>query len=650
MANYSRNQQPENWRIGQYRPIYLWAGPGTIRMNRLKFMDCPVDEAVHMQAHRPEGAERVLKDLYCNWVHLTYDWGFPPEIESEDWQSFEEAVQAYHQAGSKVFSYIQSSNCVFQGSFQEKDWYALDPRRRRITYFTYGGRFMACLGNEAWKEHLRDLISGAIQRGADGIFLDNLFHGSQPLSIFGAWLGSAGCFCQACQQSCRDHTGKAMPVDISPQEPDLPLYLQWRADQVTSLVAHLAEYADRLKPGIPVSANDFDPVMRNSYLVYGIDLAALAKVQDITMIENYGLPRWESQPRPRLANNALTLRTARAMVSGNAHLSVLSYDVGIGFDAVYPPRRYQQGIAEACALGVSMTTKGTEYNDSGEMTLLTSSKYISVHAALRQYHTWIEAHSDWFAPDRVNLAPVGLLYPEMRLWLDWHQLAPLYFEISQALTCLGIPWQVVRSGEIPSSINALLVIGPPDQAQAPGAINIPVIQIDSLKGWELKPQPDISRPGWQRKLATVSITWLLKLYSGKKLMRTLMDGLGMQKIVTQSPFYNVPGSARKEALRQALPQGIYPRVESSQPVLVETWQAGGMIQVHLVNYAASPQRVNVLLGKESEGAMLSPDLSSDQPVEQRWSTENGSVCLDLDIYQILVHWELRWYPPDVGVK
>lgn len=35
------------FRIGVYGPIYLSAGPGTIQIKKLKFMDYPVDEAVH---------------------------------------------------------------------------------------------------------------------------------------------------------------------------------------------------------------------------------------------------------------------------------------------------------------------------------------------------------------------------------------------------------------------------------------------------------------------------------------------------------------------------------------------------------------------------------------------------------------------------
>ncbi|NIS44632.1 MAG: hypothetical protein GWN92_01035, partial [candidate division Zixibacteria bacterium] len=69
------------------------------------------------------------------------------------------------------------------------------------------------------------------------------------------------------------------------------------------------------------------------------------------MIENFGLPKWTTRPKPRLANNALTVRSARILLKDNAHLSILSYDVGIGYDPVYSSRKFQQGIGEAAALG-----------------------------------------------------------------------------------------------------------------------------------------------------------------------------------------------------------------------------------------------------------------------------------------------------------
>ena len=54
-------------------------------------------------------------------------------------------------------------------------------------------------------------------------------------------------------------------------------------------------------------------------------------------------------------------RNSQPFLPEGKHLSVLSYDAGIGFDPVYPTRRILTGMAEAAANGCSMVTKGTEY-------------------------------------------------------------------------------------------------------------------------------------------------------------------------------------------------------------------------------------------------------------------------------------------------
>ncbi|MBU0493415.1 MAG: hypothetical protein KKA73_12470 [Chloroflexi bacterium] len=615
--------------IGHYRPIYLWAGPGTIRMNKLKFMDVAVDEAVHHEAHARAGADCVVDAMRCNWVHLMYDWGFPPEIEQEDWDSFEQAARVYHDKGSPVFAYIQTSNCVYQGSFRDKVWYARDPSGNKITYFTYGGRYMACFDHPEWRQHLKELIRGAIERGADGIFLDNLFQGDQPLSVLGTWSGFVGCHCPVCQQRYRDEFGEPIPVGIRPGDPALARYLHWRADQVTRLMRDMAAYARELRPGIPISANDFDPILRNSYFVYGIDLAALAQVQDVTMIENYGLPRWDDGPPPMLVNNALSIHTAQAMIGGAAHLSMLSYDVGIGFDPVYPVRRYRQGIAEAAAGGASMTTKGTEYYDGTRMTLLTAREYAPIQAALGEFHVWLETHAGLFAADRQNAAPVALLYPGEALWLDWHRLAPVYFGAGQALTVAGIPWRVVRPGDPLDGLRSVLVF---DEAgrQALAGAPVQAIMVPELAGWALPSLRLVARSDLARSIVTPLVRLALKTYSEVKLARWAMDAVGLQKVVTQSPLYRIPAERMRRALVDALPPDVTPRVVSPAPALIEVWQAPAARQVHLVNYADQPQIVQVRFPAPVVARAVSPD-SPDDTVYQGELLE-----IPLDVYKVLL--------------
>jgi len=615
--------------VGPYRPIYLWGGPGTVRMNRLKFMNVTVDQVAHHEVHSPAAADRVLNQMRCNWVHLTYDWGFPPEVEQEDWDSFEQGAAAYHQAGSQVFAYIQSANCVYDGSYRQKDWYALDPRGRKITYFTYGGRYIACMGNPDWRQHLREMVRGALERGADGIFLDNLFHGSQPYSLWGAWLGAAGCYCARCRDQFREDTGQSMPVGLQPVTRAVAGYLRWRAEQVTSLVAELGAYADQLRPGTPISANDFDPVLRNSYLIYGIDLDSLAQVQDITMIENYGLARYDGGRLPRLVNNALTIRTARVLVGGAAHLSVLSYDVGIGFDDVYPLRRYHQGIAEAAACGTSMTTKGTEYHDGTQMSVLSAARYGRIQAAIGQYHSWLEANAGVFDDRRINLAPVALLFPGEPLWLRWQELAPVYFGAGQVLTHGGIPWRVVRPGDPLEGVQALLAFEDLDTVGWEQTTP-PTILVSRLPGWSLRRPGAVARNNLLRGVVGFVARAGFKAYSDLRLARHLLDRLGMPKVVTQSPLYSVPGESARNTLLGALPKPIFPRVRSEKPVLIEIWRAGDRQQVHLVNYDSAPQAVQVDFGSPVAAQTLSPDGAEGS--EYR----GDRLELLLDVYQILL--------------
>lgn len=616
------------FQIGDYRPIYLWAGPGTIRMNKIKFMGYPVDEEVHRAAHTLPVAARVVETLYTNWVHLMYDWGFPPEVEAEDWEDFRIAASAYHQAGTPVFAYIQTSNCVFQGSFTHKDWYALDPRGRKIYY--YSGRYMVDWTHPEWIGHLKELIQGALNRGADGIFFDNMWYGEGPNNLLGAWVGGAGCYCDRCRNLYREETGQDLPKKILPDSADVAAYLRWRAGRVTATVRELAGFARELKPGCPISANDYDVTMRNSYLIYGIDVEALSDIQDVIMVENFALPCWEVSPKARLANNALTIRNTRAFVQDRAHLSVLSYDVGIGFDLVYPPRRHQQGIAEAAAGGASMTIKGTEYNDGERMTLLTDPAYQAQQEAIGYYNRWLAERRSIFQ-DRRNLAQVGLLHPGESLWRHWVSLAPVFYGAGQALTRVGIPWRVVREGDEFQDLTVLLTFAPGDRQQEV-EINAPFhIHVPALPGWSWRKPGLAARGGLWHNLAEAFGLSMLRAYHASKLARRAMDRLNMAKLVTQTALFDLPPSENINALLDVLPDNLTPRVDSAAPVLIEVWQKGRQRQVHLMNYGGEAQQVTVHFGAPVQVEVLSPDFS------QKQALKGEPLVIDLDIYCILIY-------------
>lgn len=615
-----------DFKIGAYRPIYLWGGPGTIRMNRLKFMDQPVDEAAHLEVHSEMGARRVVEELNSNWIHLMYNWGFPPEVETEDWDDFERASNIYHDYGVKVFAYIQTSNCVYAGRFREKDWYAHDRRGNKVLYYT--GRYMACLTRPEWIENLKSLIYGAIERGADGIFFDNLWHGCMPISLFNTWLGPAGCQCPHCKGEYLQESGVQIPVRIDPANPDSNHYLRWRANQVTRLISKLADYTNELKPGTPVSANDYDVFMRDTYLIFGQSFPDLARIQDVVMIENFALPRWERKPKTRLVNNALTIRNALALIKESTHLSVLSYDTGIGFDPVYSPRRYCQGIAEAAACGASMTIKGTEYFNEGVHTVLTADRFNQTRETIGTYQRWLQTNSDLYQ-DRRNDARVGLLFPGEQLWLDWHRLAPVYFGAAQALLNAGIPWRVVYAQDEFAELDFLYTFETAALEEITIPAGIHAVRVPGLPGWSLGSTSILERTPTLRDVVSHTAHRLMNAYFNNKNARRTIERLRLHKLITQSPLFNVPSIQKQQDLLRTLPQEITPRVFTDEPVLIDVWQRDNEMQVHLVNYAPSPQTVQVRFGTHRTGVMVSPDTEAPNQFS------GYEIQIPLDIYTIL---------------
>jgi len=649
---------PNSFSPGRHRPVYLWAGAGTIRMNQLKFMGAPVDKVVHLEAHTPTGARRMAIEAAFDWAYLTYDWGFPPEIEQEDWQAFRQAADIYHAAGMRLFGYIQTSNYVWEGSFRLKDWYAHDPRGRPFYYYT--GRYMACWRHPEWRAHLRAMVLGVIEAGADGVFFDNPWHASQVFLMGGAWLGAAGCFCPRCRLAYRLEIGSEIPLHLSPGQETTDRYLRWRVDHVTQTLAELAGYARAIKPDILVSVNDFDVVMRPSYIICGIDLAALAKIQDVLMIEDYGLPRWENKKHsaPLLVNNALTLRTARALAAGTP-VSTDPYDKGIGFDDVYPPRRFQQGIAEAAACEVAMVVKGTEFVADGQFTLLTSERYAPQREAIGKYHRWLEEHASLYE-NRQNMAEIGLLYPGPALQQDWGRMAPRYFAAGQTLTAANLPWMVVTEAEKAGELHYLLTFGQAafstdsenctgDFAKHPGIVScsshktikvistqpspgtgIKVIDVLRLPGWGLQPPSFLRRKAWLSRLIAPPIIETYRAYFRFRWARRLLDRLGMVHFFLQSPYFILPPQEMQQSLLTALGVVFKPQVQGEAPLLVEHWRQGRQEQFHLVNYATHPQRLTVDFGRNTRGEILSPDGAQ--------ATFNGTqVNLVLDVYTVLLY-------------
>ncbi len=635
--------------VGRHRPVYFWAGPDTVRMNRLKFMDQPVNERVHREAHTPRAA-RMLAEAGFNWAYLMFNWGFPPEQDEAQRKSFRQAVEVFHQAGLRVFGYVQLSNCVYAGSHRERDWYARDPQGRRVFYYT--GRYMTCWHHPAWREQLRRRVRGVVAAGADGVFLDNPWMGLHILTVADTWVTGAGCTCDRCQAAYEGASGgRPIPRRLDPADPETQHYLAWRADVVWDLVGELADYARSLRPAVVVTENVYDAINRNHYADFGVDLRRAAQISDAVMIEDHSFPRLVSEHM--LVNNAITCKAARAW-SGETPVMTNPYIAGIGFDPVYTPRQFQQAVAEGAACGTATVVKGTEFFDrrDGGFTLLTGEPFAEQRRALGRIHGWLEAHADLYEGAH-EPSPLAVYFPYATLPFDWRYAAPLTFAACQALLVEGVPFRVVGPGGW-DGVEVLIV--PPGgrdalagRLRAFAARGGRVValgegrEVGALVWSRGRPGPTFleRHPALRAAVGRVAMA-LFRAYFSSRLFRRLMDRAKVTQRVIQgsgegNPLFAVPPVEERAALLAAVGDLALPRAEAEEPVLVTWWRREGGAQelFHLVNYADGPQEVVVGLPWSVRAQVVSPD-DGRRAAQEVGLLEGRSLRVGLDVYALLV--------------
>jgi hypothetical protein len=315
-------------------------------------------------------------------------------------------------------------------------------------------------------------------------------------------------------------------------------------------------------------------------------------------------------------------------------LSTNPYDQGIGFDPVYTPRRFWQGIAEAAACGTTMVVKGTEYVQEGTFTLLTAIEYAPQRIAIGQLHRWLAEHGELYR-NRENAARVGLLHPGDALWQVWDRLAPLYFGAGQALLAAGIPWQVIAPEQAVPNLGCLLYFGQ-ELAQDAVPPGVRVVSVADLRGWEPSSPSFLSRQPLARSLVASGVTWLFQAYMHRRWVRRLGDRLGLPQLIIQSPHFALPPAPAQHSLLAALGKLPYPRIAAPEPVLTEVWRQGALWQLHLVNYAPEMQRVVVDFGAAVVGRCLSPDRATTLGGTGASDRFRGSeITLALDVYAVL---------------
>jgi hypothetical protein len=153
--------------------------------------------------------------------------------------------------------------------------------------------------------------------------------------------------------------------------------------------------------------------------------------------------------------------------------------------------------------------------------------------------------------------------------------------------------------------------------------------VPEIDGWQPDKASLVSRKPSLRRIVSRSFLTGMNLYGKYKPIRRLADKFEVSKIVNRT-FDNIPADNIRNTLLAALPKDVTPRLKSTEPCLIEIWERGDQVQMHLVNYSAKSQEVQVYFKDAVKGAAISPDVESTERYQ------GNPIRIPVNIYKILL--------------
>lgn len=357
---------------------YCWAGPGTIRMIKLKYFDPEIDTSSLMSSYDYEYLAELQQKFGVTDFWATYSWGFSPEVEAEDYQFFKSKLENFHRLGINVHAYIQGTNLVY-ADYPDVDWWCLDPQGRTITY--YRGRKVVCVNNPGFREYILQKLTSVCQQDIAGVFMDNVQMGQLGVPVFEdeTPFVFAGCACKYCQARFREVNGADIPSDF---DRDIKLtreYLKFRTDSLHDFLAESAKIVHQ--SGKKFGTNSYDPKYVTTDF-FGFDLKRLAEIQDYYLFENHSLPNAKQNK-----SNFYIHRLAKQL---SKPVFLVSYKQGIGMESAFTQEDFDLVYSEYEDMAFNICIKGSEYTTNGIWHNLRVGEYNAPNRSLKGYPVFIE--------------------------------------------------------------------------------------------------------------------------------------------------------------------------------------------------------------------------------------------------------------------
>ena len=248
---------------------------------------------------------QTAKDVNANFILLSFT-GTSGKRERWQWKLIPEFVRKCHEDGLKVSFYMKLTNINWKPMFHERpesrDWLMRYSDGTPALYSGFPNRYLGCLNNPSWRQHLKDAIAEAVQYEPDALFYDNCFipsalHGSRDEGAGSSW----ACYCDVCREAFRAYTEAtlgwscALPEEADWDDPVWQAFIDFRDKALVEAISLVTEYAHELKPDILVYPN-VRPPWHGGGGSKGSATTELASHADLLLFERRGGPRLDMPP------------------------------------------------------------------------------------------------------------------------------------------------------------------------------------------------------------------------------------------------------------------------------------------------------------------------------------------------------------------
>jgi hypothetical protein len=233
-----------------------------------------------------------LSTLGVNMVILPFSLGASDEAERQEREDFQRVTGYLHEFKMMSLPYLQYQNLLQEENVPDGTVWAegLDGGRLGFAYW----RRTACQSSKGFKDYLKGVISDAIKKGSDGIWIDNTY--IHP------------CRCELCrdgfvqylENNCRhlleslylkDFRNMEIPTSLSAvSDPVVQAFTEFNFNRNIRIQTELKEHMESLKADAVYGSN---PALYRGkcYKDTGVDFYRLMKLNDIMYYENKFYPQ-----------------------------------------------------------------------------------------------------------------------------------------------------------------------------------------------------------------------------------------------------------------------------------------------------------------------------------------------------------------------